>query len=179
MRRIVLASALLAMFTGCSKADSPNQTGSTQPVKEVVPNPSGAGVVGGPRGVAGAGEGAIPTDESGPDDSYTLQTAEVSGVAGGEQVARVVVTPSKGFHINKDYPTKLTLQLPEGVTSPKLVLEPGDAERFTDTQLTFAVKLTAVGKGDYAIPATLKFAVCTDSTCNPKKQSIALAIKAQ
>ena len=58
-------------------------------------------------------------------------------------------------------------------------LEDRDAEAFDDNQLAFAVKLTAASAGDYSIPGTLKFAVCTESTCNPKKHAIALALKAQ
>ncbi|MBK9037159.1 MAG: hypothetical protein IPL61_38930 [Myxococcales bacterium] len=91
----------------------------------------------------------------------------------------MVVRPGKGFHMNKDYPTKLSLELPAGVSSAKAVLEPADAEAFDDTQLAFSIKLTPAAAGDYSIPGTLKFAVCTDSTCNPKKQTIALSLKAQ
>lgn len=184
---VLTAALLAAVAAGCSKSDASKPTGTaaaaTPPEARGGVASGGPAVGGGPAGViggpAGAAEGAVAAGgPDAPDDSFLVETAEVAGVAGGENVARVVVRPGKGFHINKDYPTKLTLELPERVSSPKAVLEPADAEAFTDNQLVFAVKLTAAGKGAFTIPATLKFAVCTDSTCNPKKRSIALSLTA-
>ncbi len=195
MRRTV-SLVLMSILVGggvvsCSKADS-SSTGSAPPVNDpgsrsggVVGGPRGAvggpgGVVGGPKGaegamvVAPAAEGA----PGAPDPEYQLDVVP-SEPAALSNTFDVRVTPGKGFHMNKDYPTKLTLELPAGVSSPKAVLEPADAAAFTDDQLAFAIKLTATAKGDYTIPAVLKFAVCTDATCNPKKQSIALQLKAQ
>ena len=176
MRRLAVAAVLLAVVA-CKKADSTKPSGAS---------PSGAPPVatGGERGapggaIKGGGVGAAPAAPGAPDDQYQVEAAAVSGAPGAETVARIVVRPGKGFHMNKDYPTKLSLELPAGVTSVKPVLEPADAEAFDDNQLAFAVKLTAASAGDYSIPGTLKFAVCTESTCNPKKHAIALALKAQ
>lgn len=175
----VLVAGLAA--AACTKSDAPKASGQSASAQEPAAKgaPAAGGVIGGPRGAAL--EGAAPADQApgAPDDSFQVETAAVAGAAGGESVARVVVTPGKGFHMNKDYPTKLTLELPSGVTSPKAILEPADAEAFTENQLAFAVKLTAAAKGDYTIPGTLKFAVCTESTCNPKKQAIALSLKTE
>ena len=187
MRRTV-SLVLMSILGGggvvsCSKADS-SSTGSAPPVND--PG-SRSGVVGGPGGVVGGPKGAegamvvAPAAEGAPgapDPEYQLDVVP-SEPAALSNTFDVRVTPGKGFHMNKDYPTKLTLELPAGVSSPKAVLEPADAAAFTDDQLAFAIKLTATAKGDYTIPAVLKFAVCTDATCNPKKQSIALQLKAQ
>ena len=54
----------------------------------------------------------------------------------------------------------------------------GDAAAFSEKGLEFAVKMTAPAAGEYTIPATLKFAVCTDATCDPKKEKVALVLKA-
>ncbi len=174
MRRLAVAAVLLAVVA-CKKADSTKPSGS--------PPGGTAPVATGDRGASGAikggGEGAGPAAPNGPDDQYQVEAVAVTGAPGAEAVARVVVRPGKGFHMNKDYPTKLSLELPAGVTSAKPVLEPADAEAFDDNQLAFAVKLTPTSAGDYSIPGTLKFAVCTESTCNPKKHAIALALKAQ
>lgn len=172
----MLPAALFAVLAvSCSKADSSSQTGSAPPVNA----PSSAGATG---AKGAAPEGAIPSDQptgpSGNSDEFKLDVVP-QPAAGLEQAYKVSVAPGKGFHMNKDYPTKLSLELPAGVTSVKPVLEPADAEAFDDNQLAFAVKLTAASAGDYSIPGTLKFAVCTESTCNPKKHAIALALKAQ
>lgn len=173
---MLLVAALAGSVLGCSKADSAANKGSTPPVNEPATARTGATVAPtDPEGAAPADNGA----QSGPDDSFQIENVAGASATGGEAVARIVVRPGKGYHMNKDYPTKLTLQLPAGVSSPKPVLVPADAEAFTETQLAFAVKLTAGTAGDYTIPATLKFAVCTDSTCDPKKRSIELQLKAQ
>jgi hypothetical protein len=169
MRRLAVAAVLLAVVA-CKKADSTKPSGSP---------PGGTAPAGGDRGaIKGGVEGAGPATPSGPDDQYQVEAVAVAGAPGAETVARVVVRPGKGFHMNKDYPTKLSLELPAGVTAAKPVLEPADAEAFDDNQLAFAVKLTAASAGDYSIPGMLKFAVCTESTCNPKKHAIALALTA-
>jgi hypothetical protein len=173
MRRVVILSLVFAA-AACSKSDSSKHTGTSPPVK------SAAGE--GARAPSGAGPTADQGEIAAPgavDNEFHVEATGVTGAAGAETVARVVVRPGKGFHMNKDYPTKLSLELPAGVTSAKAVLMPADAETFDDNQLAFAVKLTPAAAGDYSIPATLKFAVCTDSTCNPKKQAIALSLKAQ
>jgi len=123
----------------------------------------------------------VPTTAGAPGSDTSFQlTAEQAAptAAGGEAVARLVVRPGSGYHMNKDFPTKLTLEPPAGVTLSKLVLEPGDAEKFSDTELAFAVQMTASAAGEYTIPGTFKFAVCTDTTCDPKKQKVALVLKA-
>ena len=161
----LVAAALGVLALNCNKADS---SSPAPPVNE----PGATAKGGGP-------EGAIPTDNRPSNgDEFKLDVVP-DGAAGLEQTFHVNVLPGKGFHMNKDYPTKLTLELPAGVSSPKVVQVAEDAEKFTETSLTFGVKLAAAAKGDYTIPATLKFAVCTDSTCNPKKQQISLALKAQ
>ncbi len=177
MRRVALAAVLLAVVA-CKKADSTKPSGSPPGGNRAAA--TGGGDRGAPGGaIKGGAEGGGPAAPNAPDDQYQVEAVAVTGAPGAETVARVVVRPGKGFHMNKDYPTKLSLELPAGVTSAKAVLEPADAEAFDDNQLAFAVKLTPASAGDYSIPGTLKFAVCTESTCNPKKHAIALALKAQ
>lgn len=179
MRRLAVAAVLLAVVA-CKKADSTKPSGAPPGGTAAMAGGGDRGASGGPSGaIKGGGEGAGPATPGGPDEQYQVEAVAVTGAPGAETVAHVVVRPGKGFHMNKDYPTKLSLELPAGVTAAKPVLEPADAEAFDDTQLAFAVKLTAANAGDYSIPGTLKFAVCTESTCNPKKHAIALALKAQ
>jgi hypothetical protein len=167
---VFVAAALGIAGLNCNKADSSSQTGSAPPVNE--PGATAKG---------GTPEGAIPTDNGAkPADGAEFQLDVVPQPAVGlEQTFSVHVMPGKGYHMNKDYPTKLTLELPAGVSSPKPILVAEDAEKFTESSLTFGVKLAAAAKGSYTVPATLKFAVCTDSTCNPKKQAISLPLQAQ
>ncbi|HUQ05485.1 MAG TPA: hypothetical protein VM261_23445 [Kofleriaceae bacterium] len=191
-------SALVALglvaASACSKAD-PRPTDTAPPAATRGGGGGGEGgakggaggggvaiqVAGAPGGGAeGAGGGAGGGGESGANDtSFKLTTEQAAPTkAGGEAVARLVVKPGAGYHMNKDFPTKLTLEPPAGVTLSKAVLEPADAEKFDDNELAFAVKMTPAGVGEYTINGTFKFAVCTDTTCDPKKQKVALVLKA-
>ncbi|MEZ4404332.1 MAG: hypothetical protein R3B06_30205 [Kofleriaceae bacterium] len=175
MNRVVFLAVVVAAAAACSSCKKSKPAASEPVAKGGASADPGArgGVAATPPGGADLGAPA------GADDQFQVETSVAPAAPGAEAVARVVVRPGKGFHMNKDYPTKLSLELPAGVTAAKTVLEPADAETFDDTQLAFAVKLTAATAGEFAVPGTLKFAVCTDSTCNPKKQAIALALKAQ
>jgi hypothetical protein len=158
-----LLAAWLALGA-CSKAD-PVPTGTAPPRDR------------------GAPEGAIArpaqADDGKEDTSFKLATEQAAPAsAGTESVARLVVHPGPGYKMNLEFPTKLTLEPPAGVTLAKTVLEPADAESFSEKGLAFAVKMSATSAGDYTIPATLKFAVCTEATCDPKKQKVALVLKA-
>lgn len=183
MNRWVLFALLAA--AACSKSNKSGAAGGAPPV-DTAPGTAAGTAGAGAAARGGPGEGAVaggPAAEKviapGTDSEFAVEATPAAGAAGGELVARVVVRPGKGFHMNKDYPTKLTLEVPAGVTTAKPVLLPADAEAFDDNQLAFAVKLTPAAAGDYSVPATLKFAVCTESTCNPKKTAVALALKAQ
>jgi hypothetical protein len=113
------------------------------------------------------------------DTSFKLATQQAApAAAGADTIARLVVDPGSGYKMNLEFPTKLTLEPPVGVTLAKTVLEPADAESFSEKGLVFAVKMSAPSAGEYTIPATLKFAVCTEATCDPKKQKVALVLKA-
>jgi hypothetical protein len=43
----------------------------------------------------------------------------------------------------------------------------------------FAVKATPSASGVYTIPGKIKFAVCTDATCDPKRQDVSIRVAAK
>jgi len=170
MFRTAVIAALLVL--GCSKNNG-----------EVTETPTGASnlpVIKDPaKGAPGgaATEGAAP---SGPDGSFKLAVSTpAAGPAGAEAVARVSVTPTAGWHMNKDYPTRLKLTAPDGVQLHKAVFELADVTKLDDNELAIDVKLTAAKAGTYKVDGELKFAVCTPETCDPKKQAIAFEVVAQ
>lgn len=174
MLRLVSLSFAVCLAGACSKSD---------PAPKTAP-PHDRGAI---KGGGGGGEGVVlaqPTgggepESAGPDASFNLTAQQAAPTAAGsEAVARLVVNPGTGYKMNKDFPTKLTLTPPAGVTLSKTVLEPADAEQFSEKELAFAVKMTAPAAGQYTIPGTIKFAVCTDTTCDPKKREVQLTLTA-
>jgi len=176
------AAAFIVVLWACTKAESkpapPETTAAAPaPVAPVARAEPGSAPAVEPPAAAPAGGGNQP---AGPDTSFKLEvTSPPPGAAAKELVARVKVVPGAGYHMNKEYPTKLEVQPPEGVTVAKPVQRIEDAAAFDNNQLAFDVKLTAAKPGTYKVPGTFKFAVCTDSTCDPKKQTIAIELTAK
>ncbi len=131
----------------------------------------------------GTAEGADPKtggDTTNGDDSYSLTISAPAPVAAGASAtAKLTVKPGKGYKMNKDFPTKLTIEAPAGVTLAKTTFEAEDAIEFDDKQLVFAVDCTPGSTGTYTVSGKLKFAVCTDATCDPKRQAISFAVAAK
>jgi hypothetical protein len=179
----VLATALAAGLAGCSKS-----AGSQDPPKPVTAGaPETVAVPGAAVGARGAADGA--TDESQklkPDEGQLSIEVPPDAVAGKETTARVIVTPSSKYKINFEFSTKLTLEPPAGVTLAKTELKAGgmskaqgDAEKFEEKQLAFAVKLTPTKSGSHTINGTFKFAVCDKDQCRAKREPIAIQVAAK
>ncbi|MCG8419340.1 MAG: hypothetical protein MJE77_15515 [Proteobacteria bacterium] len=109
----------------------------------------------------------------GGDQSYTLTLdAPESLTKGSAGVVQFNVVPKKGWKMNKEFPTKLQVTPPDGVTVAKVKQTIKDAVRFEDKGATFAVNFTADSVGKKSFSAKFKFAVCTDATCDPKKHEL-------
>jgi hypothetical protein len=192
MSRIALASVLAAatltavVAISCSKSagskDSPPVTNSN-------PGPSGPGVAtpvmdkAAPSGGGGAMDDAFRLK---PEEGQLTIEVPPDAVAGRETTARVVVTPSSKYKINFEFSTKLTLDPSPDVTVAKAELRAGgqakaqgDAEKFEEKQLAFAVKLTPTKSGDHTIKGAFKFAVCDKDQCLAKKEPIAIQLAAK
>lgn len=171
-----LSAALCLILAACAKdAGSKEPKGaenapSTAPHKGMGENPLGEGVARPDMpGNTQPGEGS--------DKSYTITLDTPQSVAqGSEGVVKVNVVPNTGWKMNKDFPTRLQVVAPEGVTLVKDKQGIGDAEKFEDKGAVFAVKFKADSAGAKSFQADFKFAVCTDATCDPKKQTLAWVV---
>ncbi len=105
---------------------------------------------------------------------YTL-TIDAPGDAAvnGQAVAKIVVKPADGYHFNKDFPTSLKVTPPDGVDVPKAEQAAADAKKLDETEATFEVAFTPKAAGAKQFNATFKFAVCTATTCDPKREKLA------
>ncbi len=199
MIRAMSRLALLALLVAgaCSKSAG-NQDKPATP-----PPPGGQGqgdviaVPGGKAPAMGQQPATPPPVEAkagGTDDArYKLQPQEgkvaievpADAKPGAETVAKVTVTPNTGYHVNVEYPTKLTLTPADGVKVAKADFEAGgskkqgDAEALDEKQLVFAVKLTPSAAGSYTINGNFKFAVCDKDQCLPKREAIAIQVAAK
>ena len=143
---------------------------------------------------AGPGATAAAGDVGGGDERFHLKPEEgtlaiqppAEAKAGAEAVAKITVTPGKGYHVNTEYPIKLTLEAPSGVTLAKTDFVAGghdkargDADALDEQALAISVKLTPSASGSYTINGKFKFAVCDRDQCLAKKESIAIQVAAK
>jgi len=183
----VLAAAALAtvVAASCSKSAGSKELSNTASGGPEVIAVSVPGV----PGVKGAGESMQADDPSmklKPDEGQLSIEVPPDAKAGTETIAKVIVTPGPKFKINFEYPTKLSLQTAANVTIPKAEYKAGgpsavkgDAEKFEEKQLAFAVKLTPTASGSHTINGSFKFAVCDKDQCLAKRETIAIQVPAK
>lgn len=107
------------------------------------------------------------------DDRFALRiTPPEDAAVGREGVVTVAAVPQKPWHINLDFPTKLALSAPDGVTLEKAELVKADAAKLDDNSAEFAVKFTPTSAGDKTFTGEFKFAVCQDEACSPVTQKV-------
>jgi hypothetical protein len=109
--------------------------------------------------------------------SYVLKVDAPAAKAGQKGVAKVHITPGAGYHMNKEYPTSLVFTaVPAGVLVDKMKLTAKDAAKFEEAGAEFDVAYTAAQPGKKVVTGELKFAVCSATTCDPKKSNVSFEI---
>src|SRR4051812_18383668 len=124
----VLASGLaLSTLAGCSKSAG-NQDKVTSPPssggQEVAMPQGSAPTMGGAAKAAPVEAAPAPGADDDrlrlhPEEGTLAVEAPADAKAGAEAVAKIIVKPGKGFHVNTEYPIKLTLTPPSGVALAK------------------------------------------------------------
>jgi hypothetical protein len=197
MSRLALIGLSLCFTAACSKSAGNQDKVSAPPPSTgggdviAVPQggpPQGGPTMGHPKDPAPVAPSPADADRSRlkPEEGKLAIESPADAKAGAETVAKVTVTPATGYHVNTEYPTKLTLTSPQGVTLAKAEFvagghdkAKGDADALDEKQLAFAVKLTPGASGSYTINGSFKFAVCDASQCLPKKETIAITVAAK
>lgn len=107
---------------------------------------------------------------------YSVTALPVAAAKGQPTKAAVVVKPSAGYHMNEEFPTKLSLKPTAGVTVAKAeLLGKGDA-KLSKEECRFEVTLTGTEAGKKMVTGDLKFAVCTETTCEPQKTVVSIEL---
>lgn len=129
-------------------------------------------------GATGAGLAAAPARAEGiaaavAGAPYSVTVAKVAAKLGQPATARIIIKPAAGWHLNKDFPTTLKLRPPTEVTAQKTELGKSDVT-LSEQEGRFDVVLTSAAAGTKAVPGELRFAVCTETSCNPQKSAVTI-----
>jgi len=113
-------------------------------------------------------------------DSYTVKLASPDKVTtGAKGSATLEITPKKGWHLNDEFPYKLTVTAPAGAKVAKPEQGKKDTVSFSHEKMKWAIDFEASTAGDKAFTGKVKFAVCTETSCDPKKEELAFNVKVQ
>lgn len=104
----------------------------------------------------------------------TASTRETA-VAGATVDVELVVTPSGGYKVNREYPSAVEIAAPADVSVAKTRLVRADGS-IDHARATFHLALTPRTAGTKQIGLKLRFALCTDSTCEPRRHEASLRL---
>jgi len=113
-------------------------------------------------------------------EAYTVKLATPAKVTtGAKGSATLEITPKKGWHLNDEFPYKLTVTAPAGAKVAKPEQGKQDTVAFSHESMKWAIDFTASTAGDKAFTGKVKFAVCTETSCDPKKEELAFNVKVE
>lgn len=108
---------------------------------------------------------------------YKLDVKAPASAKKGEKATTTIhIEGTGGYHINQEYPTKLTITAPAGVKVDKATQSKADAKKFAEGGADFAVDFTPSETGKKSFTGELKFAYCKTTDCNPKSEKIAFDV---
>ena len=106
--------------------------------------------------------------------AVTATTAE-QAVAGAPLDVRLELTPSGGYKVNEEYPIAVEIVAPADVAAAKTKLGKADAS-VRHERAAFQLTLTPRTAGAKVVALKLRFALCTDATCEPRKHAVDLKL---
>jgi hypothetical protein len=108
---------------------------------------------------------------------YDARITAPSAKVNAKAVAKIKVESKGEYHVNKEFPAKLILEAPAGVTLEKAKQTKSDVVKLDEKSLQFDVAFTAAEKGKKEIKGELKFAVCRgESECLPQSKKISITV---
>jgi hypothetical protein len=114
----------------------------------------------------------VTPDAGATNEQYALQIVPGEATVGQPGSVSIRVIPSATWHMNLEYPTKLTVTPPAGVEVAKPKLGKDDAVKLDEQSCEFAIAFTPSEAGDKVFTGEFKFAVCQDTACVPKTEKL-------
>ncbi len=179
----LLCSAALVGVSACSKSsDNSNKgTASSTAPKTAAAVPPSAKEGATPAATAQPAANAAAKGPRAETAEYVVELVPPTDVAAGSEASfKVVVKPKGHWHFNLDFPTSVKAAASEGMTVAKPVQKLDDATaKSEEGGAEWAVAVTPGAAGEGTVTCDVKFAVCTETTCDPKKETIALKVEAK
>jgi hypothetical protein len=108
--------------------------------------------------------------------NYKVDVKAPSAKKGEKATAKLHVEGTGKYHLNLEYPTKLTITAPAGVKLEKDKLTKAEAAKFAKEGADFDIAFTSADAGKKSFTGELKFAYCADTDCNPVTEKVAFDV---
>ena len=111
-------------------------------------------------------------------NEYKLDVkAPASAKKGEKAVTKLHIEGTSDFHVNQEYPVKISITAPAGVTLAKATLKKEDAAKFAEGGADFDIAFTADSTGKKDFTGEAKFAVCKGKeACKPVTEKLAFSV---
>ncbi|HEY8375449.1 MAG TPA: hypothetical protein VIK91_03125 [Nannocystis sp.] len=170
-------TALLVLALAVACGGEPKKSGSPE---AKAPEVAQGAAKAQPEAPAAPADNKVKVVDGPGDDRFALRIVPPEDAAvGREGTIMVAAVPKAPWHINLDFPTKLALSAPDGVTLSKAELGKSDAAKLDEQSAEFAVTFTPSSAGEKVFTGEFKFAVCQDEACAPvtEKLDFKVAVK--
>jgi Disulphide bond corrector protein DsbC len=108
---------------------------------------------------------------------YKVDVKAPSATKGDKATAVLHVQVQSDFHLNEEYPVKLTVTAPAGVKLEKATMKKEDAAKFKKEGADFNIAFTSSDTGKKDFTGELKFAVCKGTeSCKPVTEKISFSV---
>ena len=110
-------------------------------------------------------------------NEYKLDVKAPSAKKGEKAVAKLHIEGTGDFHVNQEYPVKISVTAPAGVTLTKATLKKEDAVKFEEKGADFDIAFTSTDSGKKDFTGEAKFAVCKGKeACKPVTEKLAFSV---
>ena len=170
---LLVLGALSLVMPACASNSGDEAAKDKDKEAQKNPEPEAAPVEAEGRPVEGEQNTAeAPAPKGGANDQYTLNIDTGEGKVGEEGKVTISIVPKETWHMNLEYPTKLSVTPPEGVEVAKATMKKDDAVKLVEEHCEFAVAYTPSEAGEKTFTGEFKFAVCQDTACVPKTETL-------
>lgn len=102
---------------------------------------------------------------------YTIEITAPAASVGKSAAIRWTIRPKAGWKLNAEYPVKLEVPAVGALGIAAGTLKKSDAKSFAEKEAVFELPIKPTAKGEHQVAGKIKFATCTDTTCDPQKAS--------
>lgn len=93
---------------------------------------------------------------------------------GEESAVSFFIEPAEGWKMNKEFPSKIKVEAVDGIELSEL-----DGHMIVESAASFPSQLKATKALETEVEFELRFAVCTEATCDPKLEKIKIPVVAK